>query len=392
MADDENTSVAQDVEVHSRRDAYPNNKSSDQDDDDSNNNNNNNKNNNKDSANNDERNSSTTNPAAGTLRHGSIGQSSSLYMGNKIRHLKKEDGTPFWRRDIQYEFLRLLFDDETPVFTRYSDGLRNVSFCDLYLDTMLKSSKISKVVKEKLQADKSTAIGMAMLCFMVNVGRMNTTLNCMSYLPFPPTFLAVKVLLLIVDLPTALVFPEMRAQLRTFHPIPSLQAHPDQRDMPKMDKQLQDAPRLKSILKGASEDNSQPNTIENIQALPVPRTNPVNLIFVLAHFAPKVSSTHFFPPRDFFDLFTRSTLSSKSRARAFLWLMWWYLESNFSREAALNNPFGPGIYDEETGDLPFKVPLFDSLTEKQADEENIDTQSEVEFGEAKNIERKRELR
>lgn len=176
----------------------------------------------------------------------------------------------------------------------------------------------------------------------------------------------------------------MRAQLRTYHSIPSLQAHQD----PNAYKQLQDAPRLKSILKGASEDVDQPNTLDRIKRGNIPRTNPVNLIFVLAQFAPKVSETHFFPPRDFFDLVMRSTLSSESRARAFLWLMWWYLESDFSREAALHNPFGPGLEGEEAGDLPIKVPHFDILTEEQADQENIDTPSEIEYGEGKRLERK----
>lgn len=178
----------------------------------------------------------------------------------------------------------------------------------------------------------------------------------------------------------------MRAQLRTYHSIPSLQAHQDSNAY----KQLQDAPRLKSILKGASEDVDQPNTLEKIKRLPVPRTNPVNLIFVLAQYAPKVSETHFFPPRDFFDLVMRSTLSSSSRARAFLWLMWWYLESDFSREAALNNPFGPGLEGEGAEGLPLKVPAFESLTEEQANEENVDTPEELEYGETKRLERKRE--
>lgn len=177
----------------------------------------------------------------------------------------------------------------------------------------------------------------------------------------------------------------MRAQLRTYHSIPSLQAHQD----PHAYKQLQDAPRLKSILKGASEDVDQPNTLEKIKEEQIPRTNPVNLIFVLAQFAPKVSELHFFQPRDFFDLVMRSTLSSQSRARAFLWLMWWYLESDFSREAALNNPFGRGQEGEGSEGLPIKVPDFDSLTEEQANDENIDSPSELEFGEIKRLERKR---
>lgn len=177
----------------------------------------------------------------------------------------------------------------------------------------------------------------------------------------------------------------MRAQLRTYHSIPSLQAHQDSNAY----KQLQDAPRLKSILKGASEDVDQPNTLDKIKRQDVPRTNPVNLIFVLAQYAPKVSETHFFPPRDFFDLVMRSTLSSQSRARAFLWLMWWYLESDFSREAALSNPFGAGLDGDGSDGLPLKVPAFDILTEEQANEENVDSPEELEYGEAKRLERKR---
>ncbi|KAJ5105499.1 hypothetical protein NUU61_002846 [Penicillium alfredii] len=301
----------------------------------------------------------TASATVGTRRqaNGTIG---SVYSGNKIRHLKKEDGIPLWRKDIQYQFLKLVFEDKTPVFTRYPDGQKNMDFADVYIDAMARSSKTSKILKDKLQNDKPAAISMAMVCLLVNFGRMNTTLN---------------------------FFPEMRAQLRTYHSIPSLQAHQDSNAY----KQLQDAPRLKSILKGASEDVDQPNTLEKIKRQAVPRTNPVNLIFVLAQYAPKVSEMHFFPPRDFFDLVMRSTLSSQSRARAFLWLMWWYLESDFSREAALSNPFGPGLEGDGAEGLPLKVPAFESLTEEQANEENVDTQEELEYGESKRLERKRIL-
>lgn len=179
----------------------------------------------------------------------------------------------------------------------------------------------------------------------------------------------------------------MRAQLRTYHSIPSLQAHQD----PNAYKQLQDAPRLKSILKGATEDVEQPSTIDDIKAHSIPRTNPVNLIFVLSSFAPKISEIHFNPPRDFFDLVMRSNLSSKSRGAAFLWLMWWYLESNFTAEDALRNPFGPGEYpakdDNSTGGLPIKCPAFELLTPDMEARENVDTAEELAFGEIKRVER-----
>ncbi|MCJ1350470.1 MAG: hypothetical protein MMC33_000451 [Icmadophila ericetorum] len=288
--------------------------------------------------------------------NGTIG---SVYSGNKIRHLKKEDGIPLWRKDIQFSFLRAVFEDKTPVFTAM-DGEPGHNFADIYIQAMAKSNKTSKILREKLLADREAACNMAMICLLVNVGRMNTTLN---------------------------FFPEMRAQLRTYHSIPCLQAHQD----PNAYKQLQDAPRLKSILKGACEESDQPNTVEKIQDLPIPRTNPVNLIFVLSQYAPKISETHFTQPRDFFDLVIRSTLSSKSRAKAFLWLIWWYLESDFSKEAAENNPFGSGQYGETGGEMPVKVPQFEHLTEEQANAENVDTEEEKTYGEQKRLERKRIL-
>ncbi|PGG96568.1 ino eighty subunit 1 [Blastomyces parvus] len=303
---------------------------------------------------------STTASATVGIRRQANGTIGSVYSGNKIRHLKKDDGIPLWRKDIQYAFLKLVFEDKTPVFTRLSDGAKGLDFADIYIDAMARSSKTSKILKDKLQNDKAAAISMAMVCLLVNFGRMNTTLN---------------------------FFPEMRAQLRTYHSIPSLQAHQD----PNAYKQLQDAPRLKSILKGASEDTDQPNTIEKIKQASVPRTNPVNLIFVLSQYAPRISELHFFAPRDFFDLVMRSSLSSKSRARAFLWLMWYYLESDFSTHDALNNPFGAGLVGEGTDGLPLKVPAFEPLTEAEADAENVDTAEEIQYGEEKQRERKRIL-
>ena len=177
----------------------------------------------------------------------------------------------------------------------------------------------------------------------------------------------------------------MRAQLRTYHSIPSLQAHQD----PNAYKQLQDAPRLKSILKGATEDVEQPSTIEDIMQTAIPRTNPVNLIFVLSQFAPKISELHFDVPRDFFDLVMKEQLSSRSRATAFLWLMWWYLESDFSLHDALNNPYGPGRRSKESDDseLPLRCPQFVFLSDEDAAKENVDTEEELKFGESKRVER-----
>jgi len=115
-----------------------------------------------------------------STRRNASGSVSSVYSGNKIRHLKKEDGIPLWRKDIQYDFLRLVFHDDTKCFTKYSDGSKGWTFAEVYIDSMAKSSKCSKILKEKLLQDVDGALAMAMVCLLVNVGRMNTTLNCMQ--------------------------------------------------------------------------------------------------------------------------------------------------------------------------------------------------------------------
>jgi len=98
----------------------------------------------------------------------------------KIRHLKKEDGEPLWRKDIQYDFLKAVFDNDLKVFTNSyePDKIGKQCFADLYIDTMSRSSKTSKVLRDKLLSDRDAAKGMAMVCLLVNIGRMNTTLNC----------------------------------------------------------------------------------------------------------------------------------------------------------------------------------------------------------------------
>jgi len=113
-----------------------------------------------------------------STRRNASGSVSSVYSGNKMKHLKKEDGIPLWRKDIQYDFLRLVFYDKTRCFTKYSDKTTGHTFTEIYIDAMAKSSKCSKILKEKLLADTEGAISMAMVCLLVNVGRMNTTLNC----------------------------------------------------------------------------------------------------------------------------------------------------------------------------------------------------------------------
>ncbi|KAJ2985730.1 hypothetical protein NUW58_g5376 [Xylaria curta] len=214
---------------------------------------------------------------------------------------------------------------------------------------MARSSKTSKVLRDKLLSDREAAKGMAMVCLLVNVGRMNTTLN---------------------------FFPEMRAQLRTYHAIPSLQAHQDASAY----KQLQDAPRLKSILKGAAEDRPEPHDLADFKNLNTPpRSNPVNLIFLICSQATQVAELHFPSGGEFHDLVMKTNYTSRSRAKAFLWLMWQYLESDFTEEGCDENPFGAGV-DYELGLANQGVPRMEEMTADEEARENIDSPEEIAFG------------
>nr|POF18043.1 ino eighty subunit 1 [Quercus suber] len=130
----------------------------------------------------------TSTPTIASVRRNASGTVSSVFAGNKVRHLKKEDGIPLWRKDIQYDFLCRVFHDDTRCFTKASDGTTDHTFADIYIDAMAKSSKCSKILKEKLLQDREGAICMAMVCLLVNVGRMNTTLNCTCPLAVPRTW------------------------------------------------------------------------------------------------------------------------------------------------------------------------------------------------------------
>ena len=101
-----------------------------------------------------------------------------------------------------------------------------------------------------------------------------------------------------------------------------------------------------------------------------------------------MTEIHFDESVDFYDLVMRNTITSKSRARAFLWLMWWYLESDFSDKASAESPFGPGL-ESRVGGVKQRVPEFEYMTEEQAAFENVDTEEEREYGMAKQEERKR---
>ncbi|KAG6897329.1 hypothetical protein C0992_002387 [Termitomyces sp. T32_za158] len=237
--------------------------------------------------------------------------------------IKRADGDPLTRFDIQYDVLHHIFHDVQAVFTDPYDSAAKVTFRDLYIRTILHSQKATKTLKDKMTESATFAEDFAMLALLVN----RTTGN------------------------------------------------------------LQDAPRIKHILKSANLGNCHgpmPSTpadiLSRVKSGQVPSTTVMNLVFVFANHSGPIGRVHFSEKLDFTDLFICETLSSLSRARAFLWLCYHYLESSvedsdddYDNNDGPTNPFA----DSRRGNIPTLV----HLTDSEIAQENVDPEEENKLGE-----------
>ncbi|KAE9410873.1 hypothetical protein BT96DRAFT_961574 [Gymnopus androsaceus JB14] len=264
------------------------------------------------------------------------------YLSRKALPIKRNDAEMLTREDVQYDLLEYIFADNTAVFTPQTPGPPDkVTFRDLYVNALYHSNKCSKVLKEKMVETPQFGVELAKISILTNVGRINTTMA---------------------------FFPEMKTALRTYHPVPSLQ---------KTDGNAQDAPRIKNCLKAAllpSEFRSIPpsspeEVLERRRAGHCPPTSIVNLVFVLSNHAAPLS-THF-DGINFLDLFLPKPLASPDRGRAFLWMIYHYLESE-----APPNPFDI----PHAPQIPGKAPYIRPLTHAEMMKENVDTLEEIEWG------------
>ncbi|CUM68206.1 uncharacterized protein PRCAT00005926001 [Priceomyces carsonii] len=273
-----------------------------------------------------------------------------------VRHLKKADGEPFWRKDIQYDFLKELFDDKHAVFTNSfphcdvpsANNSEKLTFLDLYVRTLAESSKCSKILKERLLKDSEMGKSVGKVCLLVNAGRMNTTINFV---------------------------PEMRSSLRTYHSIPSLQADP----VFGGSKPLQDTPRLKSILKAVCDTKDHYKSLDDILKLPSPQkpnTNVIELIFLMSGSIKGIkyhldhSVTYNNNNNSFMEFFLNSRIQPQIRAKRFLWLLYTYLETSFTPEELAENPFNPNV-----------IPPVEYIPDEKIDEFDKDTDFEIEYSE-----------
>lgn len=234
-------------------------------------------------------------------------------------------------------------------------GSEMLTFKELYIEALMHSGKCTKAMRDKIIADEEFAEDFAKVCLLVNVGRINTTLA---------------------------FYPEMKTILRSYHPLPSLQRTENTR------RHLQDAPRMKSLLKSVLLDGEKPGiagsgtatgalATKNTRAPAVEGpgeetpadltelikrktkgkkkavTSVITVIFLLAMHSTDITTLHFDHPHDFFTLFFPHpdfAVPSKERARTFLWLVWHYLEGG-----AVLPPgsYGKNPFDDETTSQSF---------------------------------------
>ncbi|CCE66190.1 hypothetical protein TPHA_0P00320 [Tetrapisispora phaffii CBS 4417] len=294
------------------------------------------------------------------------------------RHLKKPDGAYFNRSDVQFRFLYLLLSDKRLLFTNiYKSFFRStvvpiqtdepkvvnvtdegfdarcfifndtLTFSQAYILALATSSKCSKILKDKLLRDKEVAFSSCALGILVNVGRMNTTIN---------------------------FFHEMTSQLRTFHSVPCLQMNNTD------PKALQDTPRLKSILKSAAVGNDPIDLMkvydheEQIQG----KSNLINLIFALCD---NVSLLNIILLKKYVDvdpgfsslysLLDSSKYDPVDRCNVLLWLLYIHSETDMTDVSVRES------LTLFRGAFPEEEKLMLRLSEEDYD---VDTPEEVEYG------------
>lgn len=301
------------------------------------------------------------------------------------RHLKKPDGEFFSRKDLQFHFLRRLLLDERPLFTNIFKGIyaksmaplsvgRNaarvsdkaydarafvfndkLTFSQYYILTLASSTKCSKVLRDKLLLDHQVAFSTCILALLVNIGRLNTTIN---------------------------FYLEMTSQLRTFHSVPCLQYKVA--DL----KSLQDTPRLKSILKNLPLGNQQIDLAVFYETPTRERykLNVVNLLFTLCDSVSLINLKFLSKYVDadgknvsLFNLLDSPGYEPEDRCNILLWLLYIHTETDLTEDAIQRSI---KIFTQDD-----KLPL------RPTDEDyDKDPQDEIDFGMQQKAKRKEFLK
>ena len=99
----------------------------------------------------------------------------------KISRLTKSHGMPLWRRDIHYDFVRALFENDTRAFTKFRNGTKGHTFLNVYCDALYDSDEmdttISGLLQELLVNNRQKLLDVATMAFLINVGRIGRNMT-----------------------------------------------------------------------------------------------------------------------------------------------------------------------------------------------------------------------
>ena len=201
-----------------------------------------------------------------------------------------------------------------------------LTFSQLYLLNIATSTKCSKILRDKLLSDHNVAHSTCLLGILVNIKRLNTTIN---------------------------FYLEMTSQLRTFHCVPSLQYSVGMG----ASKSLQDTPRLKSILKNLPIGNEPIDLVALYGGKDKETTrgsyNVANMIFVMLDNLSLINSKFLNNEKyvrvvgdkekdkengdgdgvSLFQILDTYYFDIESRVNVFLWLVYIHLETDLSESA-----------------------------------------------------------
>ncbi|KAF7319978.1 hypothetical protein MKEN_00781700 [Mycena kentingensis (nom. inval.)] len=298
------------------------------------------------------------------------------YLSRKALPIKRGDAEPLTRVDVQYDLLKHIFDNTQAVFHSPTQKDKLVTFKQLYLDALYHSTKCSKVLKDKMVGGIAATLALVHLrldrvALVRRRVRKDIALDQRREDKYHPSFLP-------GNEDSAAHLPSCPVRDSCFRKLASLCATA-RRSLQKSDGNYQDAPRIKNCLKAALLASEYrivpPSTPDEILAKrksgQCPPTSVVNLIFVLSNHAGPYTNVHFDGTISFLDLFLPKPFHSQDRARAFLWLMFNYLE-----DSETLNPFDDAYSLANRG----KAPKIQRLTPEEHALQNVDPPDEIEWG------------
>jgi Ino eighty subunit 1 len=107
------------------------------------------------------------------------------YPARKASVIKRADGEAFTRQDVQHDLLNYIFSDDSKVFselkTQDTKAEQKLTFGELYVNTLIRSSKCSKPLRDKILENRTFSRDFAKVALLVNVGRINSTQACLFY-------------------------------------------------------------------------------------------------------------------------------------------------------------------------------------------------------------------